>query len=171
MPSTTFNPGGGGIGGDWRFPAQQVDERLLPAPSLATVLSKAVGGGGRGGGGGGGGAGASRPGASQAQQPAAPFNPFVQVTAPNSDPTGRYRPQLSALDLSGLFGGGGRGAPAPSAPAPTSAPAGRAALRAPPGNDWTFDAEGNPVPTFPTSMSPDELSRAISKPGWYRRLG
>jgi hypothetical protein len=66
----------------------------------------------------------SRPSASPSARPQAqaqaqiPRSPFTQVTAQNSDPTARYRPQISALDLSGLFGGGGRSAPAaPAAPA------------------------------------------------------
>ena len=44
-----------------------------------------------------------------AAAPAAP-SPFTLLTAPNSDPTARNRPQMSALDLSGLLGGlfGGR---------------------------------------------------------------
>lgn len=42
---------------------------------------------------------------------------FVQVTAPNSNPTDRNRPQMSALNLAGLFGGQGQAAP-PVAPRP-----------------------------------------------------
>jgi hypothetical protein len=37
-------------------------------------------------------------------QASAPSSAFTTVTAPNSDPTARFRPQITALDLSNLFG-------------------------------------------------------------------
>ena len=109
------NSGPGGIGGDYRYPTQQVDERLLPAgpvvaaapatplsparpSSLGAVLSKAV--------------------APVAAVPAASpqSSMFASIDRPNSSPTDRFRGGGTALDLSGLLGGlFGRGGGAPAA--------------------------------------------------------
>jgi hypothetical protein len=187
MPPTGFASGGGGIGGDWRFPEQQVDERLLPASAPADTSlppSRPTGGGGGAARGGAGGGGAGGGGQGRTPAPAAPpVNPgtLVQYDVPGSGYRQGQGPIYTAANFGGSGGGGllgglGRllsgavGAPAAATPAATSA--GRTALRAPSNDDWTFDAQGNPIPTFPnTNMTTDELSRAINKPGWLRRLG
>ena len=90
-PTPIYEPGGSNV--DYPLPPSR--------PSgLGQVLSSAVQGN----------APAPLPPVRPQAQPQAPFNPFVQVTAPNSDPLARNRPQTSALDLSGLLGGlfGGR---------------------------------------------------------------
>ena len=79
---------------------------------------------------------------------------FTQETAPNSDPTARNRPQMSALNLggagglggllSGLFGGGGA-APSPAPPPPPAA----AAVAAPDGTLLPVDATGRRPPIVP----------------------
>ena len=58
-----------------------------------------------------------------AAAPAGPpqSNAFTTITAPNSNPTDRNRPQMGALNLSGLLGGlfgGGGAAPQPAPPPP-----------------------------------------------------
>jgi hypothetical protein len=180
------NSGPGGIGGDFRYPTQQVDERLLPAPAaapagrpggLGTVLSRAVV------------PAASRaaPAATAAAPAAAPQSSlFTGIDRQNSGPNDRFRGGGTALDLSGLLGGlfGGRGA-APS-PAPPPPPArGAAAPAAGPGGgvDMTgiaFDQNGNPtwngidagVLTVPgrQQQDPTQLAGAVGKPGWWKAL-
>jgi len=189
--------GPGGIGSDVRFPltqqgpdyqTQQPDPRLLPAnsnpnaPPLAASAAPgaanplAVAGPGAAGpvpgplaSGGATGAGASA-------------NPrFVGIPAPNMSPQNSMRggPQGTALNLAGLFGGGG----APGAPRgvnPANLPArGPMARGAPSGDDWDIDANGNVVPNYGPlgnapgnqQMSPDALASAVKKPNWWQSLG
>ena len=40
-PPTGFASGGGGIGGDWRFPSQNADPRTLPAPVIQPRVLRA----------------------------------------------------------------------------------------------------------------------------------
>jgi peptidoglycan LD-endopeptidase CwlK len=96
--------------------------------------------------------------ASQPTRQAIPSNPagntpgFVQITAPNSDPTARNRPQMTALDLSHLWG------PNPPLPQQTPAPAAPAprpddwssAVGAPDMSDVDFTgaAKGGPIRRF-----------------------
>lgn len=88
-PPPVYEPGGSNV--DYPLPPSR--------PSgLGQVLSSAVQGN----------APAPLPPVRPQAQPQAP-NPFM-ITAPNSDPLARNRPQMGALDLSGLLGGlfGGR---------------------------------------------------------------
>jgi hypothetical protein len=101
------NSGPGGIGGDFRYPTQQVDERLLPVPhggaaaassgGLGAVLAGAV---------------APkvpypppRPRAAVAAAPAPSSSPWITTGMQNNDPTARFQQQMGMLDLSKLFGG------------------------------------------------------------------
>ena len=77
-----------------------------------------------------------------------------------------------------LFGGGqqpGAAAPAAAAPAaaaPAAAPAvqGRAVPRTYPGEGWDVDAQGNPIPSYPTQMNPNQLASAVRKPNWWQNV-
>ena len=105
-------------------------------------------------------------------QAQAPSNPFTTVTAPNSDPTARNRPQITALNLAGLFGGG---APASAPAAPVSAPVqAQAGGRTAPVAGWTFDENGNPIPDYGPALQrqydPTELGGEVGKAGWYKGL-
>jgi len=182
MPGT--NSGPGGIGGDYRYPTQQVDERLLPVSAvtpassggLGTVLSKAV---------------APTPVVASRAAPvvATPIAPppassamFTTIDRPNSSPTDRFRGGGTALNLSGLFGGA---APTPqpaaqvaAAGSANGAPAGSQGARgrqAPDMTGITFDANGNPIPDFPVSsglqsQNPDQLGGTVGRAGWWKSL-
>ena len=72
---------------------------------------------------------------------AAPATPgYVQVTAPNSDPTDRNRPQMTALDLSHLWGPNPPLSQRAQAPAPQVTPQSN-----PRQNDWS-DVASAPAP-------------------------
>jgi len=90
---------------------------------------------------------------------------FVQVDRPNADPTGRGGgpPQMTALNLAGLFGGG--------QPAAAAAPAGPLARQ--PSMQHVSPRFAGPVATAPgrTQMGPAALASAISKPNWWQGLG
>ena len=138
-----------------------------PRPGgLGQVLSKAV----------------ARPGTSRSQaqgqqqaqvQPLTTNDLFGTVQL---NPNQRNAPIYTALNVGSLFGGGGAPAPQPAAQSVAGSPAtagGRTALR-PPSNsgDWTYDEEGNLVPVYPNvNQTSGEVSQAVSKPGWFRRLG
>ena len=87
---------------------------------------------------------------------AATSNPrFVTLDqGQNTDPTARNRgPQMTALNLAGLFGG--RGANPANVPAANAQPV--SAVRGPmakyPGDDWDVDAQGAPVPSYGITTS------------------
>ena len=117
-----------------------------------------------------------------AAAPAGPpqSNAFTTITAPNSNPTDRNRPQMGALNLSGLLGGlfgGGGPAPQPAPPPPPAAVSGaRAGGRvAPDMTGISFDANGNPVSGYELGpgISPQDstqLAGTVSKPGWWKAL-
>jgi hypothetical protein len=193
---------GGGIGSDVRFPltqqgpdyqTQQPDPRLLPAsaaPSAANPLAVA-----------GPGAAGPVPGplaSGGATAAGASANPrFVQLDqGQNTDPTARNRgPQMTALNLAGLFGGGAPGAPRGVNPANLPAPAaqtvsgplagggrlpgGRYINPQPPGGPPDYgmapvDITGYPVAgvnaTRSPDMTPDQLASAVKKRNWYRNV-
>jgi hypothetical protein len=199
---------GGGIGSDMRFPltqqgpdyqTQQPDPRLLPvsaaqpssaAPSAANPLAVA---GPRAAG--------PVPGplaSGGATASGASANPrFVQLDqGQNMDPTARNRgPQMTALNLAGLFGGGAPGAPRGVNPANLPAPAaqtvagplagggrlpgGRFINPQPPGGPPDYgmapvDITGYPVAgvnaTRSPDMTPDQLASAVKKRNWYRNV-
>jgi hypothetical protein len=101
---------------------------------------------------------------------------FVQLDqGQNMDPTGRNRgPQMTALNLAGLFGGG-----QPAAPGRTPMPPARPKVAGP---------LADPIQTDPTAlasevskpnwwqkfgrpdMTPDQLASAVRKPNWYRNV-
>jgi hypothetical protein len=105
---------------------------------------------------------------------------FVQLDqGQNTDPTARNRgPQMTALNLAGLFNGGGPSSrvmsPANTVPGPLASKG-----RAYPGDDWNIDANGNVVPNYGSlsnapgnqQMSPDALASAVKKPNWWQNLG
>ena len=82
---------------------------------------------------------------------------FVQVDRPNASAAGGFGrgggPQMTALNLAGLFGGGQPNpADMPTRNAtPVSGPLAKG--RAYPGNDWDIDAQGNVVPSYGTTTS------------------
>jgi hypothetical protein len=110
---------------------------------------------------------------------------FVQLDRPNMSPAGGFGrggpPQMTALNLAGLFGGG---QPNPNAPAANAQPvSGRVAgplasgggtiPRSYPGEGWDIDAQGNPIPSYGSGrpdMNPGQLARAVKKPNWYRNV-
>jgi hypothetical protein len=110
--------------------------------------------------------------AQQAPQPLTANDLFGTVQL---NPNQRNAPIYTALNVGSLFGWGGGGGGAQPAAAPAaqpSAPVGRTSLRPPSNDDWTFDENGNPIMTTPnTNLTTSELSQAVNKPGWYRRLG
>lgn len=102
-PPPAYDPGGGEVAPPAYSPGGGVDMTpSTPLPpsrpsGLGTVLASAV-------------QGAPLPPVRPAAAPQAAPSPFTTITAPNSDPLARNRPQMGALDLSGLLGGlfGGR---------------------------------------------------------------
>ena len=71
-----------------------------------------------------------------------------------------------------LFGGGQPAAapPAPAAPAVAPGAQGAAVPRTYPGEGWDVDAQGNPIPSYPTQMNPTALASAVRKPNWWQNL-
>jgi hypothetical protein len=112
---------------------------------------------------------------------AAAQNPrFVQIDRPNMDPAGGARwqgsPQMTALNLAGLFGGGANPANVPSAAAqPVSAtrrvpgPLAKTGYNIP-GSGYTLTPQGDVTGTRWPQMSPDQLKAAVHKPNWYRNV-
>jgi len=95
---------------------------------------------------------------------------FVQVDRPNANPIGRGGgPQMTALNLAGLFGGA---QPAANLPSPNAQPV-SANRRVPgplaagggmvpstyPGDNWDIDAQGNVVPNYGSAPSTARLQR------------
>jgi hypothetical protein len=79
---------------------------------------------------------------------------FVQVARPNMSAAGGFgrggAPQMTALNLAGLFGGGASPAPA-GASARVAGPlasGGGTIPRSYPGQGWDIDAQGNPIPSY-----------------------
>jgi hypothetical protein len=68
-----------------------------------------------------------------------------------------------------LFGGGQQPAAAPAAAAPAAQ--GGAVPRTYPSEGWDVDAQGNPIPSYPTQMNPAALASAVSQPNWWQNLG
>ena len=117
-------------------------------------------------------------------------NAFTTITAPNSNPTDRNRPQMGALNLSGLLGGlfgGGGAAPQPAPPPPPArtavAPAagvGRGGVGSPDMTGVIFDQNGNPtwngldasVLSAPglQQQDPTQLAATVGRPGWWKPL-
>jgi hypothetical protein len=112
---------------------------------------------------------------------------FIGIDRPNANPGigggmlggARGGPQGTALNLAGLFNGGGPSSRVMS-PANTAAPVrGPMARGAPSGDDWDIDANGNVVPNYGPlgnapgnqQMSPDQLASAVKKPNWWQSLG
>ena len=82
-----------------------------------------------------------------------PNNRFVGIDAPNASAQNSMRggPQGTALNLAGLFGGGGQPAANPNVPAANAQPAsasGPPGRQAPDMSGVTFDANGNPIPDY-----------------------
>ena len=179
------NSGPGGIGGDFRYPTQQVDERLLPAgaavaapaaplppprPSgLGGVLSSAVAPAGR----------AAPAAAAPAAQPQSSM--FTSIDRQNSGPNDRFRGGGTALNLSGLLGGlfgGGGPAPQPTPPPPPAPSAGPRGPARPDMSGISFDAEGNPsydglgagVLSAPGLQQDPNLAGTVAKPNWWKPL-
>jgi hypothetical protein len=111
---------------------------------------------------------------------------FIGIDRPNANPGigggmlggARGGPQGTALNLAGLFNGGG---PSSRVMSPANTVAGPMASkgRAYPGDDWDIDANGNVVPNYGSlssapgnqQMSPDALASAVKKPNWWQSLG
>ena len=97
-------------------------------------------------------------------------SPFVQLDrAQNADVAGGPlsrggSPQMTALDLSHLFGGGQPAA----APAPARVNIPPAAAAAAPPVDSSPGIHD--VPPGRQSMTPDQLARAIKKPNWWQNM-
>jgi hypothetical protein len=79
---------------------------------------------------------------------------FAQVDRPNMSAAGGFgrggAPQMTALNLAGLFGGGASPAPA-GASARVAGPlasGGGTIPRSYPGQGWDIDAQGNPIPSY-----------------------
>jgi hypothetical protein len=158
-PSNTFAPNGG-IGGDWRYPSQNVDPRLLPAAAGAAP------------------AGTARPAGTATATPAAPRSvaptPVVTPGAPNLGyypPNPRFGTMQSQVPSGrgplgnnpiyttmNLFGGGQRPAAAPAAAAP--AVASNAAV-----------ANAPLPPVMPPDIQNQRLASAVSQPNWWQNLG
>ena len=117
-------------------------------------------------------------------------NRFVQVDRPNASAAGGFGrggpPQMTALNLAGMFGGGqqpaalnnvGKRLTGPGdVPAAMTQPVSATAPNAYPGDaGWNVDARGNPIPDTssadPTQMSPAALAGAVSKPNWWQQFG
>jgi hypothetical protein len=110
-------------------------------------------------------------------------NRFVQVDRPNASAAGGFgrggAPQMTALNLAGLFGGRGQPAAAPavnpSVPAANAQPVSASAPNAYPGDEgWDVDAQGNPIPSYgsadPIQMNSATLASAVSKPNWLQQF-
>jgi hypothetical protein len=153
------------------FPAPAAPQRAATAtPSPAAAAP----GGGR-----------ASPAATATAAPAAPvrtpgapnlgyYNPrFVQIDRPDMDPAGGRRgggpPQMTALNLAGLFGGGRQQQPAP-APAPAPAAAAPAATPSGPFDQATVNRG---VANYPGhwAMSPDQIASYMKTQPWLRNLG
>jgi hypothetical protein len=150
-PPPAYSPGGGEVASPPLPPSRPTNLGQVLSRATVPVTSRAQ--------------------AQQAPQPLTTNSLFGTVQL---NPNQRNAPIYTALNVGSLFGGGGAPVAQPAvAPASQpSAPVGRTSLRAPSNEDWTFDANGSPIMAFPnTNLTPDQLSQAVSKPGWYRRLG
>jgi hypothetical protein len=171
QPARPVTPTPPGLG----FAADQPARPVTPTPATAAApVPGPLAGGGAGGQG-------------------STSNPrFIGIDyRPNADPTARTDPrgslQGTALNLAGLFGGGGQNPNAPAANAqPVSgplakgrAPGGRYINPQPPGGPPDYgmapiDITGYPVAgvnaTRSPDMTPDQLVRAVRKPNWWRNV-